>query len=236
MTNNIINLFAQAREVSSTRSTTQTSSRQANGEKETIDLGEDLTTLASVKVVIKSLEALSVTYDKKVKDKMARHFAKMAMANGKRPPNFRGVSSKAEASCELRKRPANSSLTEAEISTLRAMDVPIGEEVVCEAIPERYFFNPEIVADEALAAKISAALAQVPELAGKEVVLKAPAEPAKTRQFVPDEAIEAVAALKDLQMIKELLPIVSCLAIRVKLTSSEMTDALAVLKTAELNL
>ncbi len=229
----VINLFTQARVVPPTRSETPTSSHQSAGDKEVVELGEDLSMLAKVKVLITSLEALKLKFDKKVKDKMFRHFTKVALATGKRPNNFKGVSSKAEASCELRKRPANSALTDQEVAILKAMEIPVKEEVVCEAIPERYFFNPDIVASEELAAKISSALAHIPELQGKELILKAPAEPARTRRFVPDEALDAVAATKDAQMIKELLPIVSCLAIRVKLTNHETADAMDLVKAAE---
>ena len=46
----------------------------------------------------------------------------------------------------------------------------------------------------------------------------------------------AACGTMDAKMIKQLLPMVSSLAIRVKLTSTELSDALSMLKLAELNL
>jgi hypothetical protein len=185
-------------------------------------------------VLIKSLSALGDTYDAKVKAKMAEEFATMALAKGKRPINFIGVSSKAEASCELRRRASNNPLTSEEISLLEAADVPVAQDVIREEIPERYFFNPEIVADATLAAKISAALSSIPELAGQEIIIRQPMQEALYKTIVGDDALDAVGATKDLELIKELLPIVSSLSIRVKLTTANLNEAFTVLKSAEI--
>lgn len=234
--NDIINLFKQAREVSLGADKSGKNGGNGSTGKIIVELGEDLTTLASIKVLVKSLEGLAKTYDDKVKARMGEEFAKQAMATGKRPQNFKGISTKAEASCELRKRSSSNYLNDEEVALLTAMDIPIAEEVLEEPVPERYFFNPEIAADEELAQKISECIAGIPELAGMDVLIKQKAREADVRKYLPDNALDAVAATRDAEIIKTLLPMVSSLAIRVKLVSSELGDALAVLKTAELYL
>jgi len=233
---NVVNLFQTAKEVPPTKQHPLSAGVDGKTGTPVVDLGDSLSTLASVKVVIKSLEALATQYDAVVKAKMAAHFAAIAVLTGKRPPNFKGVSDRAEASCELRRRSSSSYLSKDEAALLEAMDIPVAEAVVQDEIPERYFFNPSIVASGDLAGKISKALATVKELEGVDVILRQPAEPAITRKYVPDSALDAVAATKDEQMIKELLPIVSSLAIRVKLLSSELGEAINLLKAADVNL
>jgi hypothetical protein len=230
----VTNLFQQAKTVSIDSNKKPTSS--ASDRSVTVDLGEDLTTLASVKMLAKSLDGLCKTYDEKVKAKMADEFASQCADTGRRPRNFKGISAKVEASCELRKRSAASPMAPEEIALLEAMDIPLEDQTICEAVPERFFFNPSIVASPELANKISAALAAIPELQGMEILLKQSARAAETRKVVSDEALDAVAALKDVAMIKQLLPLVSSLAIRVKMNTNELTDAMAILKVAELNL
>lgn len=203
---------------------------------EEIELGSTLDTLAAIKALTESLGTIYTTCEKELKDRMVAEFVSQAIKTGKRPDSFRGVSAHAEASCELKKRASNVYLSDEEKNILDANEIPSAKKVTHEAIDERFFFNPALVADASLAAKISAALGKVPELQGQEILMKQVAREEQVRFFLEDGALEAVCAIKDGTKMRELLRIAASLAIKPGMKEATIEKALEIIRKAGVKL
>lgn len=199
---------------------------------EEVDMGPALDLLAAIKHVTKALSGVAESVDGEVKAKMSQEFALRAIAAGRQPENFKGVSDAAEASCQLKERSERSRLSDDEKDLLERHAVPVKKLVVTEAIPERFFFNPELVADAKLAAKISEALSKVPELAEKQVMMRQVPREEQAAWVVGEGALDAVAKLKDRNVVAELLKVAGSLAIRCDLKDADMETAFAVIRAA----
>lgn len=207
-----VNLFAAANAAPIAVKTAS----EKKSKKPQVAMDENLDRLAAIDNIMKALEARKAVYETNVKNSMKNYFVVEGLRLGKQPENFEGVAEKATASCELRKRSAVSKLTEDEQKLLKDNNIPFVE-VADIDIPERFFFNEEILTmGPEVLQQISAALLAIPALKGMEVLKVQPAQK-KSKFVTTDETIDAVCALKDMKKITDLLTVVGTMAIKPKL-------------------
>lgn len=207
-----VNLFAAANAAPIAIKTTS----EKKSKKPQVAMDENLDRLAAIDNIMKALEARKTVYETNVKTMMKNYFIVEGLRLGQQPENFEGVGQKATASCELRKRSAVSKLNEEEQKLLKDNNIPFTE-VADIDIPERFFFNEEILTmGPEVLQQISAALLAIPALKGMEVLKVQPAQK-KSKFVTTDETIDAVFALKDMKKITELLDTVSTPAVKPKL-------------------
>jgi hypothetical protein len=209
-----VNLFAAANAAPVTVKT----AAEKKSKKTQVAMGSDLDRVAAIDNIMKALEARKAVYEASVKASMKNYFVVEGLRRGQQPENFEGVGEKSTASCELRKRSTASKLNAEEQKLLKDNNIPFTE-VADIDIPERFFFNEEILTmGPEVLQQISAALLAIPALKGKEVLKVQPAQ--KESKFVTtDETIDAVCALKDMNKITELLTVVGTMAIKPKLNA-----------------
>jgi hypothetical protein len=205
------------------------------GEKEKVDLGESLNILAALDQVADAVAGARVVYEGMIKDQVNDIFVEKGMELGKRPENMLGTACFATASLELRKRSSASVLNTDDQALLAKYGVPMDEKVIKEAVPERFFFNPEILNNPKLRAKVSAALGGV-DFGGIAPLLQQPAEDAVTAKIACDDSINAVftAADNDADVL-QLMKLVTTLALKVKMNTGDIKIALDVLEEAGLD-
>jgi hypothetical protein len=150
-------------------------------EKPGVEMGVALEKIAAIDALTASLKGIRETYEGQVKDEMADRFVSEGTAIKHRPENFRGVHGLGEASCELRKRSTASALSEEEANELIKAGIEV-EEV--EVTPEAFLFNPEVIANPELRAKVSAALAKI-DFGGLQPIQFQPA----VKKFVATESM-----------------------------------------------
>jgi hypothetical protein len=203
--------------------------------KKTIDLGENLNVLAALDQVAEAVAGARVVYEGMIKDQVTDIFVEEGMELGKRPENMLGKACFSTASLELRKRSSASALNTDDQALLAKYNVPMGEKVIKDAVPERFFFNPEILENPKLRAKVSAALGGV-DFGGIAPLLQQPAEPAITAKVASDESIQAVfTAADNAKDVAQLMKLVTTLALKVKMNTGDIKIALEVLEGAGLD-
>lgn len=175
-----------------------------------VESGPALAKVAAIDFITKSLKGLRETYEGMAKDEMLDKFVEDGLKAGKRPENYRGVSGLGEASCELKKRATSSPVSEDEVSELTKMGIEVKLETVQE---EMFVFNPEILKNPELRAKISAAFAKI-DFGGVQPIERiAPVQ----KYVASEEAIEAVfKTAKTPAVGSKLLSMVTTLAIKSK--------------------
>lgn len=149
----------------------------------------DLEALAIINAAQDNLEAVGNTLEKSVKAQMRDIFIGEGLKVDKRPDNFRGIERTASASCELRKRGANSPLNDLEIAAFKKAGI---DTETITIVPERFIINPAHAGNQELLAKISAALQGVEgipaDLFQKQV--------AEVKVCVPEAALDQLFRLK----------------------------------------
>ena len=207
-------------------------------------IGESLDMVAGIKAIQDSLEAVYETYYQDVTDKMVEKFVSDTLFHHKRPDNFKGLGAMSDASCELKKRSVKSALKPEEAKFLADNGVSLGEEVIKEAVEERFFFNEKVVMNPAIAEKVSKALSEIPELKGMDVVFKQEARPAVVATVATDASFDDIAKLSDANTIRTAYKMVATTSIRSKLvettsstgTRSAMEDVLSLLRKNGVNI
>jgi hypothetical protein len=202
------NLFAQATVVKEEKIT------KKKGEKERVEIGTDLDMVAGIKAFQDQLKGVYEVYYQKVTEKMREHFVDEAVKTGRRPESFRGIGAVSEASCELRTRSTTSALSPAEVAVLKDNNISVDKVPVVEEIPERFFFNPALILDDKLAQKISDALESIPELKGKEIIMRQEARAPEFKMVVAEGSFDSVAQIKDVAVVKQLMEIIGTTAIK----------------------
>jgi hypothetical protein len=179
------------------------------GKKEVEIAGlEDFVVIDSL---IKTLEAVKATFEEPVKDRAKAEF--LTADGGKRPDSFTGLDGIAEASVQLRKRSSRSALSDEEAALLTAKHVPFD---IVDDVPEAYAINPKYLTDSALLARIEKVKGLPDDFVVKQV--------AQTRRVVSDETVDTVFARG---LATELVDVVTTLAIRGKLNSTDPKKTLA---------
>lgn len=199
-------------------------------------IGRDLDTLAAIDAVMESLDTMRKTFYANVTDAMVDKFVEDTIITKVRPKNFRGTGEISDAACELKKRASNRPLSTEEMLVLTKHKITTETAVVTPAQEQRYFFNPEIVANAKLADKISKALSQIPELKGMQILMVQEAVEQKTAEIVNDTTFADVAKIVNPAALKDLYKIIATTSIKAKVTVQDMDTIFQTLKTAGIKL
>lgn len=183
----------------------------------------DLEDLASVNAVLKALDGLKVTLSESVKDQMKDQFVEAGTNVKHRPDNFRGVEGIASASCELKKRSTASKLSEEEIKLLTKNKITVD---VTESVTETFIINPKFKDDQDLLERVSEALAGVDGMPEDFIQL----QEGQSKTTVSDEALNQIFAKKP-AVARKLLDVVGVLAIKPKLETGDVSDAMELVTT-----
>jgi hypothetical protein len=182
--------------------------KKSKKDREEIDMGNDLNIFSGLAALITTLKATQTIYEAKLKTKMTNIFAEKGLAQNKRPANWHGTSSLAEASMQLKCRASSSILTTEEVKALQEAGITVNKK---EISPERFLFNQAILSNPDLRAKVSAALSLI-EFGDIQPILH---EAAVEQYVVEDGTLDQVFQLaKTQEKAESLLPFVSVLAIK----------------------
>lgn len=210
--------------------------KEAKNKTREVNIGESQDFLAAINALSASLETASKIYYNEVTSAMSEDFTSESMKLQKRPDNFKGIGPNSTASCQLKKRSSRSYLNDEEVKILVANKISYDVETISEELPERFFFNPEILTDSDLAEKISEKLGEIPELAGKQVVMKQAKRDKVTKNAVSDVAFDQIAKLTDAALVKQLLSIVGSYSVNAKLTTQDLDTVLDLVRKAGVKL
>lgn len=193
--------------------------------KATDAVGEDLDILAWTDTVIDNLVGVRELYETKIKLEARKIYIDRGIENGNQPENLSLLSPEQNtASAEFRKRSSASKLTADDIAILEANNIPYETAIVKE---EHFYFNPELIADESARAAICEALAKVPSLKGKQILMKQEQE---VKYIVADESLNrAFQTIESRSMLEAVMDIVSVQALKIK-SNISVPDALQKLK------
>lgn len=179
-------------------------------EKPGVEMGSAIEKVAAIDFITKSLKGLRETYEGMAKDEMFDKFLEQGMKAQHRPENFRGTHGMGEASCELRQRASTSPLSDEEVSELTKANIEVEEVTIVE---EAFQFNPEVLKNPELRAKISAAFAKI-DFGGLTPIIKIEEQ---KKAVVTPEAIEKVfATITDSKLGRKLASMMTVLAIKSK--------------------
>ena len=176
--------------------------------------------LASIDALMKSLNALKETADADVKNHQKEYFINEGMKIGKRPDNFKGKEGIATASCELRSRSSNSPLSDNELELLKKHDIPI-ERV--DIIEETFIVNPKYLDDSDLLERVGTAIGRVKGLP-EDFILK---QGGDFKYVVSDDALDKLFAIKDINVVSLLVPVIGVLATKPSI-GSRVKDAMTI--------
>lgn len=173
---------------------------------------------AAIDAAIKALGALKDTTGAAIKSDMLDQFVEMGSATKTRPESYTGVEGAASASLELRARSATSPLSEDEVELLEEKGIPTQ---VVVATVETFIINPAYAFDAALLGKIEKALKSVKGIP-EDLFMK---QDGTSKTILAEGALDAVFK-HDADTIADLLPITSVLAIKPKLATDDLGEAL----------
>lgn len=206
------NLFATAKTVSAKK---QTARKPKAVEVEI----EGLEVYASIVAIEKTLKALKETYRAQIDEQLNEHFVNEGKAINRRPSNFKGREGDAAASCELRIRSSASGLSDIEQQLLERHGV---ETEVVETVTEAFIFNPEYRDRSDILEKVSEALSGVEGLPS-DLIMK---QEGSSKVVVNEDSLNKVFTLPK-AVAEQLLPIVGTLAVKPRLETSDVRDALS---------
>lgn len=175
----------------------------------------EIDTYASLCSLQKTIEAKIKEIRVTVEEHIVDYFVKNGAKKGEQPDNFRAVGKKASGSCELRRRSSNSVLNEQEREVLDTFELPYEES---EILPERFFFNDDVLADPVKRMKVSKALLD----AGLDDVIVRQEQ--QVKYIVSEDTMAALFATEDEKKIRALLKIVGVPAIKPKMNNTVSTE------------
>lgn len=206
--------------------------KKADSEPDGIKLGQELDLYVAIDALTKSLAGVQKTCRAEIETAVEAEFVKRSATSKTKPESFHGLSDLGDVTCAWSKRASNIPLNEDEQKLLASYKIPVESTELSERIPERYFFNPDLLVDASLSGKISAALASIPELAGKQVIMKQAERPAQMKVVVSDATVEAVAKLGKREAIADLFHVVGKIMLKAKCKSQDLNDILEVIRKA----
>lgn len=202
-----LSIFEKATEVSAKVS----KAKKTDREEIRIAGLRDYAVLDNLEKAIKAKkETLRVAIDDAVLDTFLAKGGAVFVGNKKikdgfQPDNFRGVDDVADASCELRKRDSRRALDAFQIEALN--EYGIETETVGD-VAETFIFNPELVGDQEIMAKVAKALEKVKGLPDNLIQKQV----ANKKVVTTDNSIRQVMNLKP-EIARTLLPVVSTVAV-----------------------
>lgn len=161
---------------------------------------DGLATLASIDVVMKTLDTLKKEAEAVVKRQMREFFVLRGCATNRRPDNYIGFEDTASASLELRKRSTASSLDEFQVETLTEEGISVAHETT-------YSLNQEVLTPEVMAL-VEKALNKVPGIPTNLFTVT-------SKTVVTDESLNQIFTKGEVKA-KMLLDLVGVLAIKPK--------------------
>jgi hypothetical protein len=181
--------------------------------KEQIEM-KGLEAYAALCAAMEALKGQKEVYEAQLKAEMADKFVADGCAAGRKPESFDAFEGTATGSMQLRARMSRSYLTEEECEILDDANVPYTLDVKVE---ETFVINPAYATDAKLLAKVEEALKKVKGLP-EDFIQRQQGE---SHNIVTEDSIAAVFK-KPVKQAAKLLPVVTCLAIRAKITGDFM--------------
>jgi len=172
---------------------------------------EGLEVYAAIDHTVKWLKSVQETFKETINSTVIVKFIDDGIAARKAPASFNGEEGASKANLQLRKRSANSALTEMEQEVLAKYGIPT--ETVADR-PETIIINPDHLAWVIEnSGKLSAVIAKAFPKAPADLFQK---QEATTKVVVADDTLDYVFATfgKKRSVIEEVLPIVSTPAIK----------------------
>lgn len=142
-------LFSRAKTIQTTKTATTKKAKQ-----EIAIAG--IQSLAEVKAMMQSLEALALTLEGEIKEAGFSEF--LDMETQVRPESFKGIDGEATCSVEMRKRGTNSALNEDEITVLTNHGLKPFKQIITT---EMFCINPAYAGNETLMNKVSKAIEKI---------------------------------------------------------------------------
>lgn len=227
----ITNVFANA------KTHTKAAKAAAKPDKQKVEI-EGLSAYAALDAVEKAVKALKETDRAPINEQMLDHFVAEGLRIGRRPENFRGIEDatfhnpesdtdesgfESSASMELRARSTASALDEAAQGLLLANGIPV-EEV--EDRPETFIVNPAYANDAKVLEDVSKALSKIKGLPA-DFIMK---QESTKKVVVAEGSLDAVFAdrTRDPGLVRELLKVVGVLAVKPKLTATDIFSAIKI--------
>lgn len=195
------NLFQKAQETAKTTPTTKGKSAGAY-------VVAGLKKLAALDTVIRSLSTLRDTSEAEIKQAAVDEMTQRGLKAGKQPENFDLVEDDASAGFQMKKRSSRSVLKEEEIAILDQFKISTEEIVDRE---EMYGVNPRYAADQKTLEKVSKFL--VKQGLDDFIIMQTKV----ARRVTTETSItEVFQKAKTADEVKQLLPLVSSLALKIK--------------------
>jgi hypothetical protein len=186
---------------------------------------EDLANYVAIVAVEKSLAALKELYENNVKSDVVVEFINAGVAEKKQPLNFEGFDGDAVAGCQLKKKASNVALKPEEIAVLKKFEIPVEEVVI---VHDTFAINPEYLTDADIMARAEAALVAAGLPA--DFIMK---QEGSTKTIVAENAMDKVFTYKA-EIVADLLPLVSSIALKPKVGTDENEIANAFAKVSAL--
>lgn len=196
-----VNVFAKAAEAAKT-ATPPTKGKGA----ESFEV-DGVKKLAALDTVIRALSTLRDTSEQEIKQAAADEAVIRGMKAGKQPENFDLTDEDASAGFQLRKRSSRSVLKDEEIEILNQFKISTEEIVDRE---EMYGVNPKYAQDQATLEKVSKFLVK----AGLDDFIMMQTKVAR-RVTTETSIAEVFQKIKTADEVKQLLPLVSSLALKI---------------------
>ena len=184
---------------------------------------EGLKESAGLRALIKNLTTIADSLDAEVKDECFDRFVDIAVKHGRQPESFDAVEGDASAVVSLKKRSSASALSEEVVEQLRKAGISTEKAV---ATPEAYIINPVYAKNSALLQKVSEALKEVDGLPEDFITFQAEV----SKDVTTANSIAEVCETKNEQLIRELLPLVSTIAVKPNATEVDLGDAIRTIR------
>jgi hypothetical protein len=195
---------------------------------------KELDVYTAIDTMIKTLEGVKDIYRKPVIDAMETEFVNDTLLCQERPENFKGKGLSSEASCEMKKRSSKSPLSVTELAILAQHKVETEKLIVSPARTESFMMSPDVMealnSHPDLANDLSAAmmkvLGKVPDLKGKDIILRVPAKEEESVQVIKDSSFDDAAKILNKDDLKQVLGIIGTLSIKPKMTDDKLETVL----------
>lgn len=185
---------------------------------------EGLKKVAALKLVADQIKNEADMRAEEVKAKAIEHYVDLMVETGRKPESFVGVEDNASASCEIRKRGSNLSISEETAQKLVASGVSVEKKIKVE---QRLVINPNLGNDELV--KIKKVLDSNAETKNMQIVM---VQPEEFTYVTTENTIDELASTRQRELIAELVEAVASFAVgKYKIDSADpKADALAIIK------
>jgi hypothetical protein len=202
---------------------------------------------AAAKAIADAATGFMKTLEGEVKKETKKIFTEMGMTLGKKPESFEGTSAHANSNCQLRQRASTSPLTPEEIRIARENNIPLEEKVIRAEIPERFFFNEDLLSNPKYRYQISKALGKI-DFGGQSPIIRQAPEEKVVAYITAENSIDALfngtikkddhafeTGQDEVAKVQQLMSLVGVLALKTQFTGS-LKDAFELLEKAGIKL